>query len=46
MELAKKLDMQKTDNEDEEDFAISDSSKESEPAKKRVSFGNDLAYST
>ena len=46
MELAKKLEMQKTDNEDEDDFAVSDSPKDNGPAEKRVSFGNDLAYST
>ena len=45
MELAKKLDMQKTDNEDEEDFAVSDSHSDDEPAEKKVSFGNDIAYS-
>ena len=44
MELAKNLDMQKNDDEDENDFAVSDSPKDGGSTDKRVSFGNDLAY--
>ena len=46
MELAKNLDMEKTDKDDEEDFAVSDSSRDAGSAGRRVSFGNDLAYSS
>ena len=44
MELAKKLEMQKNDNEDEDDFAVTDFPKDGGSTDKRVSFGNNLAY--
>ena len=46
MELAKKLELEKAENNDEDDFIISDSSKDAGPLEKKVSFGNDLTYSS
>ena len=43
-ELAKNLDMQKNDEEDEDDFTVPDSAKNDSSADKRVSFGDDLIY--
>lgn len=45
MELARELELEKAENNDEEDFTVSDSSKDTGSPDKKVSFGDDLTYS-